>query len=93
MNGLSVDSFCSGDDAVLKVWDILSGEEKQEINCYFHGALGAITWVDLGDGVDHAFAFGCNDGSVHVYKQDLQTVSRRCTMVYLRFTVEHSGKI
>ncbi|GBE85543.1 hypothetical protein SCP_0800600 [Sparassis crispa] len=60
----------AGDDAVLKIWSLRSGEQWQEIFCTFHGPIGAIAWVDLGGGLDRAFVFGCGDGSIHLYVRD-----------------------
>ncbi|KAH9928230.1 WD40-repeat-containing domain protein [Amylocystis lapponica] len=62
-----------GDDAILRIWNLESGELMQEMSCYFHGPIGAITWVDLGEGLDKAFVFGCGDGTLHVYARDDKT--------------------
>lgn len=67
-----------GDDAMVKIWNLISGKAKQEISCAFHGPIGAIAWVDLGEGLDRAFVFGCCDGTLHLYVWDDETVRDPC---------------
>ena len=46
----------------------------QVIHCAFFGAVGAIVWLPKVAGLSHGFAFGCADGSVHIYSRDYDTV-------------------
>ena len=64
----------TGDDGSVKIWNVQSGELKQEIRCVFHGSIGSVAWVDLGCGLYQAFVFGCSDGTLHLYVWDDQTV-------------------
>ena len=57
----------AGDDADIVVWNILTGEKVQVIQCAFHGPIGALVWIPELPGLVPGFAFGCADGSIHVY--------------------------
>jgi WD40 repeat protein len=59
---------CTGDDADIVIWDILTGEKVQVISCAFHGPIGALTWIPQKPGLALGFAFGCADGSIHLYQ-------------------------
>jgi hypothetical protein len=57
----------AGDDAKLIIWNLTTGEKLQEISCVFHGPISASTWIQLGDGDQRFFVFGCADGTIHLY--------------------------
>jgi WD40 repeat protein len=59
----------TGDDADIVIWDILTGEKVQVISCAFHGPIGALAWIPGLPGLAPGFAFGCADGSIHVYQR------------------------
>ena len=63
-----------GDDAELVVWNLSTGEMMQTIPCPFFGAVGAIVWLPAMSVLSHGFAFGCADGSIHIYTRDDTTV-------------------
>ena len=46
----------------------------QAISCSYFGFIGAIVWLPVMPGSGHGFAFGCSDGSVHIYMRDDATV-------------------
>jgi hypothetical protein len=46
----------------------MSGEKMQVISCAFHGPIGALVWIPHQPGMSPGFAFGCADGSIHVYQ-------------------------
>jgi WD40 repeat protein len=58
----------TGDDGDIVLWDILAGEKVQVISCAFHGPIGALVWFPEQPGLVPGFAFGCADGSLHVYQ-------------------------
>lgn len=64
-----------GDDAELVVWNLSTGEMMQTIRCPFFGAISAIVWLPAMPGLGHGFAFGCADGSIHIYTRDDTIVS------------------
>jgi hypothetical protein len=53
---------------VLIVWDILTGEKVEVICCAFHGPVGPLAWIPQKSGLVLGFAFGCADGSIHLYQ-------------------------
>lgn len=55
--------FHLGNDGQLMIWNILSGERIQDIDCAFNGHVSCLVWADTRE----LFAFGCADGSVHLY--------------------------
>lgn len=57
-----------GDDADIVVWNTMTGEKMQVISSAFHGPIGALVWVSYKPGMSPGFAFGCADGSIHVYQ-------------------------
>ena len=44
------------------------------ISCAFNRAVGAAVWFPPTLGLRHGFAFGCADGSVHIYTSDKITI-------------------
>ena len=46
----------------------------QIISCAFNGAVGAAVWFLSTLALRHGFAFGCANGSVHIYISDEATV-------------------
>jgi len=58
----------TGDDADVVVWDIWTGEKVQVISCAFNGPIGALVWIPELPGLAPGFAFGCANGSIHVYQ-------------------------
>ena len=64
-----------GDDAELVVWNLLIGKMMQTIHCPFFSAISAIVWLPAMPGLGHGFAFGCADGSIHIYTHDNTIVS------------------
>jgi WD40 repeat protein len=57
-----------GDDADIVVWNTMTGEKIQVISSTFHSPVGALIWVSSKPDVSPSFAFGCADGSIHVYQ-------------------------
>jgi WD40 repeat protein len=57
-----------GDDADVVVWNTMTGEKMQVISSAFHGPVGALVWVSSKPDMSPGFAFGCADGSIHVYQ-------------------------
>lgn len=53
-----------GNDGQLVVWNLLTGERIQDIDCAFNGQISCSVWVDTKE----TFVFGCADGSIHLYK-------------------------
>jgi WD40 repeat protein len=78
---LPVPHGCTGDDADVVVWDTLTGEKVQVIHCAFHGPIGALVWVPQKPSLASGFAFGCADGSIHLYKRVESSVSDRVLLV------------
>ena len=59
-----------GDDAHLSVWKIATGEQMQTVASIFFGPVTTIAWVEYGNiGANRAFVFGCEDGSLHMYRK------------------------
>ena len=46
----------------------------QVISCAYNGAVGAVVLFPSTLALRHGFAFGCADGSVHIYISDEATV-------------------
>ena len=69
LQGLPVTHNYTGDDADIVVWDILTGEKVQVICCVFHGPIGALAWIPSKHDLAPGFAFGCADGSIHLYQR------------------------
>ena len=46
----------------------------QVILCPYFGAVTSIVWFSAMAGLPHRFAFGCADGSIHIYICDDTTV-------------------
>ena len=44
------------------------GEKMQVISCLFHGPIESLVWITQRPGLSPGFAFGCADGSVHIYQ-------------------------
>ena len=63
-----------GDDAQVIIWNLSTGKKMQVISCAFNGAVGAVVWFPSTLALRHRFAFGCTDGSVHIYISDEATV-------------------
>ena len=68
-------TFAAGGDARLCVWNVVSGELLQEICDVFHGAVETVCWIDFGGRKEEGFAFGCSNGTIHVYKWNAMQVS------------------
>lgn len=66
----------TGDDAEIVVWNLLTGEKMQVIPCPYFGAVAALIWFPATHSLSHGFAFGCADGSIHIYTRDDTTVRR-----------------
>ena len=60
-------STIPGDDAELIVWNLSIGEMMQNIWCPFFGAISAIVCLPAMPRLGHGFAFGCANGSIHIY--------------------------
>ena len=45
------------------------GEKLQVVACPFHGPVGALVWIPEQPGLTPGFAFGCADGSIHLYRR------------------------
>lgn len=83
--------ICTGDDADIVVWDILTGEKVQVIRCAFHGPIGALAWIPQKSGLALEFAFGCADGSIHLYQRVGSSVCDRILLIdnsYLTFVFQ-----
>lgn len=50
-------------------------EVQQEIKDAFHGSVTAVCWVEFDGRKDEGFAYGCVNGSIHVYKWSAIAVS------------------
>ena len=66
---------CPGDDADVIVWNMLTGEKVQVVSCAFHGPVGVLVWIPEQPGLVPGFAFGCADGSIHIYQRLESSVS------------------
>jgi hypothetical protein len=64
-----------GDDALVVIWDLDSGTRLQDISCPFNGPITVAAWLPTVQGSATVFAFGCADGSIHVYVQHPHQVS------------------
>jgi len=64
-----------GDDALVVLWDLDTGAKLQDISSPFNGPITAVVWLPTAQGSATAFAFGCADGSIHVYVQQPHQVS------------------
>lgn len=60
---------------MVVLWDLETGVQLQEISCTFNGPITVAVWLPAVQGSATAFAFGCADGSIHVYVQHPQQVS------------------
>jgi hypothetical protein len=47
----------------------------------FHGPIGALVWVPQKPSLAPGFAFGCADGSIHLYKRVESSVSDHVLLV------------
>lgn len=56
-------------DGLLVLWDISVNDPLQEISCIFNGPITVAAWIPTERGNASAFAFGCADGSIHIYAQ------------------------
>ena len=74
-----------GDDADVVVWNTMTGEKIQVISSAFHGPVGALVWVSSKPDMSPGFAFGCADGSIHVYQLVESSVSDHVMLI------DHSG--
>ncbi|KAJ3526427.1 hypothetical protein NMY22_g10170 [Coprinellus aureogranulatus] len=61
----------SGDDSLLIVWDLLSGQALQIVKAALHGPIQSALWVYSSRGsCPTGLLFGCADGTVHYYKKE-----------------------
>ncbi|KZP30002.1 WD40 repeat-like protein, partial [Athelia psychrophila] len=51
-------------DGQIFIWNILTREILQDIDCAFNGQISCSVWMDT----TRSFVFGCGDGSVHLYR-------------------------
>ncbi|KAH9910273.1 WD40-repeat-containing domain protein, partial [Fomitopsis serialis] len=77
-----------GGDAKLMIWNVVTGELQQEICDVFHGAIGSVCWVDFEGRGDDGFAYGCSNGTIHVYKWS----PIRGQYVFVSLTDAHRGR-
>ena len=63
-----------GNNIQAIIWNLSTGEKTQAISCAFNGAVEAAVWFPSTLALRHGFAFGCADGSVHIYIPDKATV-------------------
>ncbi|KZP10216.1 WD40 repeat-like protein [Athelia psychrophila] len=61
-DGISLLSACN--DGQAFIWNLLTGEHLQKIDCAFNGPISCIAWRDTRE----AFVLGCADGSIHLYR-------------------------
>lgn len=64
------------DHGLIAIWDLHSGEQKQEIQIPHNGPVVALRWTSVEQETD-TFAIGCGDGSVLIYTRrgvDVSTV-------------------
>ena len=64
------------DDGLVVVWDLRTGSLLQEVHVPFNGPIVTCRWIPIEQGDSEAFAFGCADGSLHVYARTAPDVSR-----------------
>lgn len=66
-----------GDDSNVNLWDVKTGQLLQNIHSPFNGSVSSITWIRLSQQHDEnsSFAYGCIDGTVHVFHRLDQSVS------------------
>lgn len=57
------------EDGQIILWSMDTGWKLQEISSPIHGPITTSGWVPAVHGAPAAFAFGCCDGSIHVYAQ------------------------
>jgi WD40 repeat protein len=72
---------CTGDDVDIVVWNILTGEKVQVVSCAFHGPVGALVWIPEQPGLVLGFAFGCANGSIHIYQRCESSVCDHATLI------------
>ena len=77
-----------GADGRIIVWSTMSGDMQQEILDAFHGSITAVCWLDFDDKKDDGFAYGCVNGTIHVYRFSPERVSR---LFYMRHVIEGSA--
>lgn len=66
----------SGNDGQVFIWNLLTGEQLQKIDCAFNGQISCIAWREIRE----AFFLGCADGSIHLYRWSAIKVCLRCTL-------------
>ena len=69
LNARLTDAMHTGDDALVVVWNLQTGESIQVVSCAFNGAVSAIAWIKTEDTDELSFVFGCADGSLHIYQR------------------------
>lgn len=52
----------------------MTGEKIQVISCAFHGPIGSLVWITQRPVISPGFAFGCANGSIHVYQHPESSV-------------------
>ena len=68
-------TLLAADDATIVLWNLDTRELLQEILFGFHGPVTVACWIHAVCGSAKAFAFGCADGSIHMYALDHEGVS------------------
>ena len=53
----------------------MSGDLQQEIADVFHGSVTAACWLDFEEKKNDGFAYGCVNGTIHVYRFSPKRVS------------------
>ena len=58
----------SGDDEDVIVWYLNSSEKHQVVSTPFSGPVTCLVWIPSPEDMVAHFAFGCADGSIHIYQ-------------------------
>lgn len=62
-------------------------EKSQVISTPFNGAVACMVWIPSSEDTASGFAFGCADGSVHIYNRPDSSVSYSFACVRSRMTL------
>ncbi|EIW74268.1 WD40 repeat-like protein [Coniophora puteana RWD-64-598 SS2] len=79
----------AGQEGILMVWNLQTGEIEQEIDQYFHGPISCVTWLFQNDNGPNSFAAGFADGTVHVYESS----SANGPFQYVSMVRAHDGQV